>query len=78
MLHALRVPLRETFTCDNGLAYRAAVLRPELYLHEQWVVTAGGGEAQSAVNRAARYRIDYSLEKTIIVKGAPVIEIYRR
>jgi hypothetical protein len=78
IFRAMRIPLRETFTCDNGLAYRATVLRPELYLHEQWVVTAGGGEAQSAVNRAARYHIDYSLEKAIVVKGGPVIEIYRR
>jgi len=74
----MRIPLRETFTCDNGLPYLATVLRPELYLHEQWVVSAGGGAAQSAVNRAAWYRIGYSLEKTIVVKDAPVIEIYRR
>ena len=72
------IPLRESFTGDNGLPFQAAVLRPELFLHEEWVVTTGGGEPQSAVNRAARYGIHYSLEKTIVVKDAPVIEIYRR
>jgi len=41
-------------------------------------LTTGGGEPQSAVNRAARHDIHYSLEKTIAVKDAPVIEIYRR
>lgn len=74
----MRIPLRESFTGDNGLPFQATVLRPELFLHEQWVLTEGGGEPQSAVNRAARHAIHYSLEKTIVVKDAPVIEIYRR
>ncbi len=72
------IPLRESFTGDNGLPFAAAVLRPELFLHEEWVLTTGGGEPQSAVNRALRHGIHYSLEKTIVVKDAPVIEIYRR
>jgi hypothetical protein len=72
------IPLRETFTGDNGLPFEALVRRPELWLHEQWVVTVGGGDPQSAVQRAARQGIHYSLEKTIVVKDAPVIEIYRR
>jgi Dolichyl-phosphate-mannose-protein mannosyltransferase len=75
---SLGIPLRETFTPDNGLPFDAAVSRPELFLHEPWVVTMGGAAAQTAVNRAARLGIVYSLEKTIIVKDAPVIEIYRR
>jgi hypothetical protein len=75
---SLGIPLRATFTPDNGLPFDAAVSRPELFLHEPWVVTMGGAAAQTAVNRAARLGIVYSLEKTIIVKDAPVIEIYRR
>jgi hypothetical protein len=80
---AMRIPLRETFTCDNGLLFDATVARPELWLgpgmiRPQWVVTPGGGAAQSAVNRAARYHIEYSLEKTITAPYSPVIEIYRR
>jgi len=74
----LAIPLRETFTPDNGLPFDAAVSRPELFLHEPWVVTMGGAAAQTAVNRAARLGIVYSLEKSIMVKDAPVIEIYRR
>jgi len=72
------IPLRESFTGDNGLPFTAAIRRPELFLHEMWVITVGGGEPQAAVNRAERQGIHYSLEKTIIVKDAPVIEIYRR
>ena len=75
---SLDIPLRDTFTPDNGLPFDAAVLRPELFLHEPWVVTMGGEAAQTGVNRAARLGIVYSLEKTIIVKDAPVIEIYHR
>ena len=74
----LAIPLRETFTPDNGLPFDAAVSRPELFLHEPWVVTMGGAAAQTAVNRAARVGIVYSLEKSVVVKDAPVIEIYRR
>ena len=74
----MRIPLRDTFTCDNGLPFDATVLRPELFLHETWVVTTGGAPAQSAVNRLARQGVYYGLEKTIIMKDAPVIEIYRR
>jgi hypothetical protein len=74
----LHIPLRDTFTPDNGLPFDATVLRPELFLREPWVVTMGGAAAQTAVNRAARKGINYGLEQTIIVKDAPVIEIYRR
>ncbi len=72
------IPLRETFTGDNGVPFDAAVRRPELFLHEEWVVALAGTDPQSAVNRAARYQIHYSLVKTVVVKDAPVIEIYRR
>jgi hypothetical protein len=72
------IPLRETFTGDNGIPFDAAVRRPELFLHEEWVVAFGGSDPQTAVNRAARNGIHYSLVKTVIVKDAPVIEIYRR
>lgn len=72
------IPLRDTFTPDNGLPFEAATTRPDLFLHETWAVVTGGSQAQSAINRAGRYRIYYTLEKTVMMKDAPVIEIYRR
>lgn len=72
------IPLRETLTLNNGLFWMAAVRRPDLFLWQEWAVVMGGDEAQSGVNRAGRYGIRYKLEKTIIVKDSPVIEIYRR
>ena len=72
------IPLRESFTVDNGLPWLAAVRRPDLFLQEEWAVVMGGDPAQSGINRAGRSGIRYRLEKTIIVKDSPVIEIYRR
>jgi 4-amino-4-deoxy-L-arabinose transferase-like glycosyltransferase len=72
------VPLRETFTADNGVPWMATVRRPDLFLWQQWAVAMGGDEVQSAVNRAGRYGIRYRMEKMIVAGREPVIEIYRR
>ena len=72
------IALRETFTADNDLPYVAATRRPELFLHEEWIVTEGGADSQSAAIRSGLRDREYRLEKTIIVKDSPVIEIYRR
>jgi hypothetical protein len=68
------IPLRETFTGDNGLPWLAAVRRPELFLWQEWAVAIRGDAVAAAVVRDGRY----SLEKSIMVEGAPAIEIYRR
>lgn len=72
------IPIREVFTIDNGLPWQAAMKRPELWLHQQWAVAEGGDAVQSAVNHLALHGPCYRLEQSIIVKNAPVIEIYRR
>ncbi|MGA2721391.1 MAG: glycosyltransferase family 39 protein [Bryobacteraceae bacterium] len=68
------IPLRETFTGDNGLPWLATVRRPELFLWQEWAVAMHGDAVAAAAVRDGRY----SLEKSIMVKGAPAIEIYRR
>jgi hypothetical protein len=72
------IPLRETFTVVNGLPFLATVARPDLFLWHQWAVVKGGDDAQTAIHRAGRYGIRYRLEKRIMEKNEPVIEIYRR
>jgi hypothetical protein len=72
------IPLRDTLTGDNGLAWQAAVLRPDLCLWEKWGLVQGGDPVQTAINRARRRGPNYELARQIIVKGAPVIEIYER
>jgi hypothetical protein len=72
------IPLRDTLTGDNGLAWQAAVLRPELFLWEQWAVVTGGDPVQTAINRARRHGPNFDLVRQIIVKRADVLEIYER
>jgi hypothetical protein len=72
------IPLRDTLTGDNGLAWQAAVLRPELFLWEQWAVVTGGDPVQTAINRARRHGPNFDVVRQIIVKRADVIEIYER
>jgi dolichyl-phosphate-mannose-protein mannosyltransferase len=72
------IPLRATLTGDNGPAFESAILRPDLMLWEQWAMVMGGDPVQTAVNRARRRGPNYDLVKKIIVKRAPVIEIYER
>jgi hypothetical protein len=71
------IPLRETLTNDQSVTWQAACRRPELFLHEDWAVATGGDDVQTAVWRLPRFGRHYALESTIIVKGAPVVEIYR-
>jgi hypothetical protein len=66
--------LRDPFTGDNGLAWDAAAARPDLVLREPWGVALAGDAAEAAILRAGCYR----LEKSILVKGAREIRIYRR
>jgi hypothetical protein len=72
------IPIRQAFTIDNGLPWQAAMQRPELWLRQTWAVAEGGDPVQSAVNRLALRGPCYRLQESIIVKNAPVIEIYRR
>jgi hypothetical protein len=72
------LPLRDTFTADNGLPWQATIQRPDLFLWQDWAVVMGGDPVQTAINRAGRYGIRYRLEKMIVAGSDPVIEIYRR
>ncbi len=72
------IPLRDTLTWDNWPHWQAATVRPDLFLWEEWAVVQGGDPVQSAINRAFLRGPRYTLQETLIVKGAPVIEIYRR
>jgi len=72
------IPLRDTLTWDNWPYWPAAAARPDLFLREEWAVAMGGDPVQSAINRAFLRGPRYTLQKIIMVKGAPVIEIYRR
>jgi hypothetical protein len=76
---SMGIPIRQTFSADNGLQYDATLSRPDLYLRQEWAVGAVGRDAiHPLIERAARYGIRYNLVLTIVEKDEPVIEIYRR
>jgi hypothetical protein len=72
------IPLRDTLTWDNSAYWQAAAARPDLFLREEWAVAQGGDPVQSAINRAFLRGPRYTLLKIIVVRNAPVIEIYHR
>lgn len=78
---AARIPLRETLTEENRPQWMAARARPDLFLREEWAVCMGGDPVQTVLTRARRPYPGYptyTLVDRIVVKGAPVIEIWRR
>jgi hypothetical protein len=74
----LGVPLRATLTGDNDVEWAGAVARPDLFLHEDWAIVTGGDPVQTVLDKARLRGPRYELERRIAVKGAPVVEIYRR
>ena len=72
------IPLRETLHEGNEPYWQGAVARPDLMLWEEWVVAISGDKVSSAVFKTRKSGPRYGLVKSIAVKGAPVIEIYRR
>jgi hypothetical protein len=72
------IALRETLTGDNMPQWEATVVRPDLFLWEEWAVAAGGDRVDSAVARPLDPRPEFKRELTITVKGAQPIAIYRR
>ena len=74
----LGIPLRDTLTGDNEVAWYEAVSRPDLFLHTDWAIVMGGDDAQTVIDKARLHGPRYELSRRITVKGAPAIEIYRR
>lgn len=71
------IPLRDTLTWDNGPHWLLASTRPGMFLREGWALAFGGDPVQTAVLRSWLRGPRYTLQQTISVKGAPVVEIYR-
>jgi hypothetical protein len=73
------ISLRETLNDGNEPAWMAATKRPELFLREQWALSLSGDAVAKAVQRSPfKSGPHYQLVKAIIVKNAPVVEIYKR
>ncbi len=75
VLREAGIPLREGLHQGNRPSWDAAVLRPDLFFHEEWALALAGDPVDAAVIKTgARYQ----LKKRIMVEGAPAVEIYQR
>jgi hypothetical protein len=66
----------QVFHAGNTLLWEAAVQRPDLFLNTTWVLCqrADWSVLCSAVKRAPRYALD----RSVVVPGAPPVDIYHR
>jgi hypothetical protein len=74
----LGIPLKNTLSGDNNPHFFMATSNPRFFLHEDWAIATGGDAVQSTVDNARLRGPRYELADRIIVKGQPVVEIYRR
>jgi len=79
ILRAAGIPLHEALYDGDEPEWSAAAARPDLFLHEEWAVTMSGDAVATAIQKAAfQHGPHYHLVEAIKVKGAPVVEIYKR
>jgi len=79
ILREAGIPLRQALQDGNQSAWAGAIARPDLFLHEEWAIAISGDSVASTVRRATSQNGPrYHLVKTIMLKTAPVIEIYKR
>jgi hypothetical protein len=78
ILREAGIPLREALHDGNGAAFSMAVDRPELFLQSRWALAFSGDPIATAILRAGKRGPRYVLRASIMVKNAPVVEIYQR
>jgi hypothetical protein len=79
ILREAGIPLREALRDANEPAWMVATTRPDLFLHEEWALATSGDPVATAVQRATfKKGPRYYRVQIIMVKGEPVIEIYKR
>lgn len=74
------IPLSEALHEGNRPQWEATVLRPGLFLRERWAIATSnpGDKVAAALARTLKGGPRYDLLESILIKGAPVIHIYRR
>lgn len=82
VLREAGIPLGDGLHDGNHPAWDAAMVRPELFLRQEWILTISGDELEQAVlrtnQRADGSGTHYEVRKRIIVEGAPPVQIYQR
>ena len=70
--------LRDTLHVGNGPHAHAALMRPDLFLWEKWVIGISADPVSSAMMKDMTTARRYKLVRTLHEKHGPVIEIYQR
>jgi hypothetical protein len=71
--------LREALDDGDNPEWMAATTRPDFFLHEEWALAMSGDPVATAIQKSTfQHGPRYHLVEMIKVKGAPVIEIYKR
>jgi len=79
ILRTAGIPLHEALDTDDQPNWLAAIARPDLFLHQEWALAIAGDQVATAVQSASlKHGTHYHLVQALKMKGAPVIEIYRR
>ena len=78
IFRAAGIPLKRAITSENVIDWAEVTTHPEMFLFEDWAVVSSGEEMQTKIDRLRMRSPRYELEDRIMVKGQPVIEIYRR
>ncbi len=78
VLREAGIPLREGLASGQPPSWDAAVLRPDLFFHEEWALAIAGDKVDGGVARTGERGPHYELKKRIMVEGAPAVEIYQR
>jgi hypothetical protein len=78
VLREAGIPIREGLYDGNGAAFSMALDRPNLFLQPRWALAFSGDRIATAILRGAKHGPHYELVASIIVKDAPVVEIYHR
>jgi hypothetical protein len=77
VLREAGIPLRESLHEGNGVAFDSAMASPNLLLRAgglvEWGLAFSGDSVDAALQKAG-----FTLRRHIVVKGAPVVEVYHR
>ena len=72
------IPLRDTLTDGSFLEWLPAVNRPDLFLHERWVVAMAGDPISFNLTNPRRFAGVCERVAAFTAEREPVIEVYRR
>ena len=70
--------LRQGLHQDNGVAWDTAIIRPDLFLHDEWALAIADDPVSLALRKAQQIGLPYDLVLQVTNPGASAVEIYRR